>query len=93
VECIDAVKALQLDGFAHVDPASTWGRRLLRTRERVWLAIFVLDRGICLARGRPYAVPIGPLIESCDTWHISDIADRWDGSIVSAAVLRRDLVR
>ena len=47
---------------------------------------------ICLARGRPYAVPIGPLVESCDTWHISDIADRWDGSVISAAVLRRDMV-
>ena len=47
---------------------------------------------ICLARGRPYAVPIGPLVESCDTWHISDIADRWDGSVISAAVLRRDVV-
>ncbi|KIX04846.1 uncharacterized protein Z518_05717 [Rhinocladiella mackenziei CBS 650.93] len=91
-ECIDTAKALQLDGFPQVDPTSTWGRRLLRTRERVWLALFVLDRGICLARGRPYAVPIGPLVESCDTWHISDIADRWDGSIISAAVLRRDMV-
>ncbi|OAL33407.1 hypothetical protein AYO20_07263 [Fonsecaea nubica] len=91
-ECIDSAKALQLDGFPHVDPTSTLGRRLLRTRERVWLALFVLDRGICLARGRPYAVPIGPLVDSCDTWHISDIADRWDGSVISAAVLRRDLV-
>ena len=91
-ECIDSAKALQLDGFPQVDPTSTWGRRLLRLRERVWMALFVLDRGICLARGRPYAVPIGPLVESCDTWHISDIADRWDGSIISAAVLRRDLV-
>jgi hypothetical protein len=111
-QCIDSSKALQLDGFPNVDPGSARGRRLLRTRERVWLALFVLDRGyvlhmihfllnprwlkflirICLARGRPYAVPIGPLVESCDTWHISDIADRWDGSIISAAVLRRDLV-
>ncbi|KIX93031.1 uncharacterized protein Z520_11304 [Fonsecaea multimorphosa CBS 102226] len=91
-ECIDSAKALQLDGFPQVDPSSTLGRRLLRTRERVWLALFVLDRGICLARGRPYAVPIGPLVDSCDTWHISDIADRWDGSVISAAVLRRDLV-
>lgn len=91
-ECIDSTKALQMDGFPQVDPTSGWGRRLLRLRERVWLALFVLDRGICLARGRPYAVPIGPLVDSCDTWHISDIADRWDGSIISAAVLRRDLV-
>ncbi|KAJ9632873.1 hypothetical protein H2204_007603 [Knufia peltigerae] len=91
-DCIDATRALQIDGFPNVDPTSAWGRRLLRTRERVYLALFVLDRGICLARGRPYAVPIGPLVESCDTWHISDIADRWDGSVISAAVLRRDLV-
>ncbi|KAJ9609760.1 hypothetical protein H2200_006088 [Cladophialophora chaetospira] len=91
-ECIDATRALQLDGFPQVDPSSVWGRRLLRTRERAWLALFVVDRGICLARGRPYAVPIGPLVESCDTWHISDIADRWDGSVISAAVLRRDMV-
>ena len=91
-DCIDATRALQLDGFAHVDPNSSWGRRLLRTRERVWLALFVLDRGICLARGRPYAVPTGPLIDSCDTWHISDIAGHWDGSIISTAVLRRDLI-
>lgn len=44
-ECIDSAKALQLDGFPQVDPSSAWGRRLLRTRERVWLALFVLDRG------------------------------------------------
>lgn len=44
-ECIDAAKALQLDGFPNVDPASAWGRRLLRLRERIWLALFVLDRG------------------------------------------------
>ena len=44
-DCIDSAKALQLDGFPHVDPSSIWGRRLLRTRERIWLALFVLDRG------------------------------------------------
>lgn len=44
-DCIDSAKALQLDGFPQVDPSSLWGRRLLRTRERVWLALFVLDRG------------------------------------------------
>ena len=44
-ECIDAAKALQLDGFPNVDPTSAWGRRLLRLRERIWLALFVLDRG------------------------------------------------
>lgn len=44
-ECIDSAKALQLDGFPQVEPTSSWGRRLLRLRERVWLALFVLDRG------------------------------------------------
>jgi hypothetical protein len=44
-ECITARKALDLDGFHDVDPASPLGRRLLRRRERVWLALFVLDRG------------------------------------------------
>jgi hypothetical protein len=44
-DCITARKALDLDGFPDVDPVSTFGRRLLRSRERVWLALFVLDRG------------------------------------------------
>lgn len=44
-DCIDATRALQIDGFPNVDPTSAWGRRLLRTRERVYLALFVLDRG------------------------------------------------
>jgi hypothetical protein len=44
-ECISARKALLLDGFDDVDPSSSWGQRLLRRRERIWLALFVLDRG------------------------------------------------
>ena len=44
-ECITAKKALDMDGFHDVDPSSPLGRRLLRRRERVWLALFVLDRG------------------------------------------------
>jgi hypothetical protein len=44
-ECITAKKALDLDGFQDIDPASPLGRRLLRRRERIWLALFVLDRG------------------------------------------------
>ncbi|RYP12469.1 hypothetical protein DL765_007323 [Monosporascus sp. GIB2] len=43
------------------------------------------------SRGRTYVLPVSPLIETCDQWHISDLADRWDGSIVSVAVIRRDL--
>jgi hypothetical protein len=37
-------------------------------------------------------VPVTPIIEHCDNWHQSPISDVWDGSIVSSAVLRRDLV-
>ncbi|KXJ89128.1 hypothetical protein Micbo1qcDRAFT_235467 [Microdochium bolleyi] len=90
-ECISARRALAVDGFAHIDPNSLMGKRLLRRRERVWLSLFVLERGVCLARGRQYVLPMSPLIETCDSWHLSDLADRWDGSIVSIAVLRRDL--
>ncbi|KAI1383816.1 uncharacterized protein F4822DRAFT_52160 [Hypoxylon trugodes] len=89
-DCISGRKALAMDGF-NMDPDSPRGRRLLRRRERTWLSLFVLERGVCLARGRNYVLPMSPLIESCDQWHLSDLADRWDGSIVSVAVLRRDL--
>ena len=44
-DCITAKKALLLDGFDDVDPYSSWGQRLLRRRERIWLSLFVLDRG------------------------------------------------
>ncbi|KAI5919175.1 hypothetical protein F4810DRAFT_703757 [Camillea tinctor] len=90
---ISARKALAMDGFGDIDPESLTGRRILRRRERTWLSLFVLERGVCLARGRSYALPMSPLIENCDQWHLSDLADRWDGSIVSVAVLRRDLAK
>ena len=91
-DCITAKKALELDGFPDVDPKSDYGKRLLRRRERTWLALFVLDRGVCLARGRSFTVPVTTIIERCDNWHKSAIADVWDGSIISSTVLRRDLV-
>ncbi|OBT70993.1 hypothetical protein VF21_09883 [Pseudogymnoascus sp. 05NY08] len=91
-DSITAKKALLLDGFDDVDPYSSWGQRLLRRRERIWLSLFVLDRGVCLARGRNFTVYMNPLVETCDQWHISDIADTWDQSIISSAVMRRDLV-
>ncbi|KAL4877911.1 hypothetical protein BJY04DRAFT_209630 [Aspergillus karnatakaensis] len=90
-DCIDARRALQIDGFDGVDSASEWGRRLLRRRERVWIALFVLERGVCLARGRSYTVPPTALIENCDQWHVSDLADSRDGAMNSMAVLRRNL--
>ncbi|KAJ6115169.1 hypothetical protein N7486_000947 [Penicillium sp. IBT 16267x] len=90
-DCIDAKRALHMDGFDDVDPNSEWGRRLLRRRERTWIALFVVERGVCLARGRSYTVPSTALLENCDVWHRSDIADRRDGPMNSMAVLRRDL--
>ncbi|KAH9889730.1 hypothetical protein F4778DRAFT_388667 [Xylariomycetidae sp. FL2044] len=90
-DCITARRALAVDGFADVDINSIVGRRLLRRRERTWLSLFVLERGVCLSRGRNYVLPMSPLIENCDQWHLCELADRWDGSIVSVAVLRRDL--
>ncbi|KAI0177935.1 hypothetical protein BJ166DRAFT_508330 [Pestalotiopsis sp. NC0098] len=90
-DCLDARKALSIDGFGDLDPLSLGAKRLLRRRERTWLSLFVLERGVCLARGRDYVFPMTPLIETCDQWHLSELADRWDGSIVSVAVLRRDL--
>lgn len=47
---------------------------------------------VCLARGRSFTVPLTPIIEDCDHWHQSALADVWDGSLVSSAVLRRELV-
>lgn len=43
--CIDAKRALHMDGFDDVDPHSEWGRRLLRRRERAWIALYVVERG------------------------------------------------
>lgn len=44
-DCIDAKRALHIDGFDDVDPGSEWGQRLLRRRERAWIALFVVERG------------------------------------------------
>ncbi|CAG8196683.1 unnamed protein product [Penicillium salamii] len=90
-DCIDAKRALHMDGFHDVDPSSEWGLRLLRRRERAWIALYVVERGVCLARGRSYTVPPTMLIENCDRWHLSNVADLRDGPMNSMAVLRRDL--
>ncbi|PWY96782.1 Zn(II)2Cys6 transcription factor [Aspergillus sclerotioniger CBS 115572] len=90
-ESIDAKRALYVDGFDGIDPDSDWGRRLLRRRERTWIALFVLERGVCLARGRSYTVPSTALVDHCDKWHVSDFADSRDGPMNSMAVLRRNL--
>lgn len=44
-DCIDAKRALYMDGFDDVDPSSEWGVRLLRRRERAWIALYVVERG------------------------------------------------
>lgn len=90
-DCISAKRALIMDGFDDVDPESEWGRRLLRRRERAWIALFVLDRGVCLARGRSYTVPVTPLVELCDDWHTAEPVNPGDGEMISMTVMRRDL--
>lgn len=89
--CLDARKALAMDGFEDVELTSEFGKRMLRRRERAWIALFVLDRGIGLARGRAFCATVTPLITYCDTWHIDMTLDPQDGPLVSMAVLRRDL--
>ncbi|KAG9253161.1 uncharacterized protein F5Z01DRAFT_176048 [Emericellopsis atlantica] len=90
-ECLDPKTALAMDGFQDVDPLSEQGTLLLRGRERCWISLFVLERGMCLARGRPFLVPITRLLKDCDNWHKSPLAEKQDGPLLSMAVLRRDL--
>ncbi|KAF1942950.1 hypothetical protein EJ02DRAFT_502497 [Clathrospora elynae] len=90
-QCLHARKALAMDGFEDVETTSEWGQRLLRRRERVWIALFVLERGVCLARGRSYCVPKTSLIQHSNKWHYHTYADAQDGPLASMAVLRRDL--
>ncbi|KAK1579954.1 uncharacterized protein LY79DRAFT_521757 [Colletotrichum navitas] len=90
-DCLDPRTALAMDGFGQIEPTSYLGQRLLRRRERCWIALFVLERGMSLARGRPYTVPVTRIIKDCDRWHRSSIADPMDGHLISMAVLRRDL--
>jgi hypothetical protein len=90
-DCLDVHKALTMDGFEDVNPDTPWGQRLLRRRERVWIALFVLERGVCLARGRSYCIQKTSLIQHCDHWHFHQHSDPQDGALVSMVVLRRDL--
>jgi hypothetical protein len=90
-DCIDATKALAMDGFEDVPVDSAWGRRLLCRRERAWIALFVLERGVCLARGRSYAVPLTQLVRFCDSWLTHEMSCPSDGAMLSMTILRRDL--
>ncbi|KAK4093121.1 transcriptional regulator family: Fungal Specific TF [Purpureocillium lilacinum] len=90
-ECLDTRMALAIDGFPDVEPWSDTGKLLLRNRERCWISLFVLERGMSLARGRPFAVPVTRVIKDCDNWHRTPQSDVQDGALVSMAVLRRNL--
>ncbi|KAH8169889.1 Zn(II)2Cys6 transcription factor [Sarocladium implicatum] len=91
-DTLDPRSALDIDGFPDMDPSSEIGHLLLRNRERCWIALFVLERGMSLARGRPFSVPITRVLRECDDWHKSSAAsDPQDGAMTSIAVLRRDL--
>ncbi|KAM3512178.1 hypothetical protein MY11210_004166 [Beauveria gryllotalpidicola] len=90
-ECLDTSTALEIDGYEGVEPWSERGMILLRSRERCWISLYVVERGMGLARGRPFMVPVTRLIKDCDDWHKSTIAASQDGHAVSMAVMRRDL--
>ena len=46
-----------------------------------------------MARERRSLFPIDtPLLQRCDRWHISEISAPADSSLISIAVIRRDLV-
>ena len=76
-----AEKALGMDGFENVPVDSDKGRKLLCRRERAWIALFVLERGICLARGRNFSVPVTPLIKHCDGWLRNSMAQIADAAM------------
>ncbi|OAA77273.1 Fungal transcriptional regulatory protein [Akanthomyces lecanii RCEF 1005] len=90
-ECLDTDTALEIDGYEGIEPWSERGMILLRSRERCWISLYVVERGMGLARGRPFMVPVTRLIKDCDDWPKSTIAASQDGHAVSMAVMRRDL--
>lgn len=83
-------KALHIDNHYNLVASSHIARRILRSRERIWLCLYVLEQGVCLARGRTPIVPAGMVVDTCDGWHISDISDQRDAPLIAATVLRRD---
>lgn len=44
-ECLDTRTALEIDGYADVEPWSDRGAMLLRNRERCWISLWVVERG------------------------------------------------
>ncbi|KAG0158714.1 hypothetical protein PDIDSM_6233 [Penicillium digitatum] len=74
--------ALDLSLNKIISPSSSFDHELMNRLARA---------DVCLARGRSYTVPLTTLIENCDRWHLSNIADPHDGPMNSMAVLRRDL--
>lgn len=49
-ECLDPQAALDIDGFPDVEPWSEQGAALLRSRERCWISLWVVERGFVLTR-------------------------------------------
>ncbi|EGX88023.1 Fungal transcriptional regulatory protein [Cordyceps militaris CM01] len=64
-ECLDTGTALEIDGYEGVEPWSERGMILLRSRERCWISLYVVERGIQDAIERFFA-----------QWH-----SKWDLSI------------
>lgn len=44
-ECLDTRTALDIDGYPDVEPWSEKGMLLLRSRERCWISLYVVERG------------------------------------------------
>lgn len=49
-ECLDSRTALSMDGYHDIEPWSERGKILLRSRERCWISLFVLERGYVILR-------------------------------------------
>jgi hypothetical protein len=44
-ECLDTRTALDIDGYTDIEPWSEKGMLLLRSRERCWISLYVVERG------------------------------------------------
>ncbi len=44
-ECLDTDTALEIDGYEGIEPWSERGMILLRSRERCWISLYVVERG------------------------------------------------
>ncbi|OJD18325.1 hypothetical protein AJ78_01638 [Emergomyces pasteurianus Ep9510] len=65
--------------------------RGLRSKERVWLMLFVYDRSVSLQLGKPWMIQIDALIRSAENWHQHVYAVPGCDQIMSAFVQLRIL--